>query len=120
MSSVKVRRINCADPGASAELAALRKHLSAQGEVVSPRSRELTVRVFVAPLTPAQVVERICGDVRARGLDALLHYTEQLDRVKLTADTVRVKSADLAAAHKQADKAFLETVRRVRQKVMAF
>src|SRR5262249_15945994 len=75
MSSLNVRRINCADPGASAELAALRKHLSAQSEVVSPRSRELTVKVFGAPLTPAQVVERICGDVRNRGVDALLHYT---------------------------------------------
>lgn len=120
MSSVNVRRINCADPGAGAELAGLRKHLSAQGEVVSPRSRELTVKVFGSPLTPAQVVERICGDVRTRGLEALLHYTEQLDRMRLTADSLRVGTAEMAAAHKVADKAFLETVRRVRQKVMAF
>jgi histidinol dehydrogenase len=120
MSSVNVRRINCADSGAAAELAELRRRLGALGEVVSPRSRELTVKVFGEALTPAQVVDRICSDVRTRGLDALLHYTEQLDRVRLTADSVRVRPADMAAAHKRADKAFLETIRRVRQKVMAF
>src|SRR5262249_35472657 len=48
------------------------------------------------------------------------HYTEQLDRVRLTADTLRVRAAELAAAHAAADRSFLETVRRVRQKVLSF
>src|SRR6516165_11880613 len=103
MSSVNVRRINCADPGAAAELVELRRRLGALGEVVSPRSRELTVKVFGEALTPVQVVDRICRDVRTRGVDALFHYTEQLDRVRLKADSVRVSPTDMAAAHKRAD-----------------
>jgi histidinol dehydrogenase len=120
MDTLSVRRIRLADAGAAERLAALRDQLSAQGNVVSARGRELTQQVFGEPLPPARVVERVCGDVRARGLAAVLHYTEQFDRVRLSAATLRVGAADLADAWARADTAFLEAVRRVRQNVMAF
>jgi len=44
--------------------------------VVSPRGKEADrSRVFGLGVTPAQVVERICTDVRQKGLSAVLHYT---------------------------------------------
>src|SRR3954453_14744733 len=101
MADLTMRRIHYAS-GAAAELARLRQQLSLQADVVSPRGRQLTEQVFGQPLSPAQVVERICGDVRQRGLAAVLHYTEQLDRVRLTADTVRVSPAELQEAHAKA------------------
>jgi histidinol dehydrogenase len=120
MTPLNVRRIHCADPGAARQLAELRGLLASQADVVSPRGRELTVAVFGEPLPPARVVERICGDVQARGLAALLHYTEVLDRARLDAKTLRVSAGELAAAHAAAAPAFLETVRRVRQNVLSF
>src|SRR4051812_34089673 len=114
MSSITMRRIRLGEAGASALLGEVRRQLSAQGNVVSPRSQALTVRVFGEPLPPVRVVERICEDVRARGRDALFHYVEQLDRVSLTADTLRVDPDELAQAHGKAAPALLETVRRVR------
>jgi histidinol dehydrogenase len=62
----------------------------------------------------------VCEDVRGRGLDAVLHYTEQFDGVRLNADTLRVTPSEMALAHAAADPAFLETVRRVRQNVLSF
>ena len=50
----------------------------------------------------------------------MLHYTEQFDRVRLDADTLRVSADGAGLAHAAADPAFLETVRRVRQNVLAF
>jgi histidinol dehydrogenase len=120
MASLNLRRINFADPDAAEQLAELRRRLRSLGDVVSPRSRELTQKVFGEQLTPVQVVERICSDVRKRGLEGVLHYTEQLDRVRLSRETIRVSAAELAEAHEAADDAFLATIRRVRQNVMAF
>ena len=120
MAPLTLRRIHHADPQAADRLAELRGALSLQADVVSPRGRQLTEQVFGRPLTPAQVVETICGDVRARGLDAVLHYTEQLDKVKLTAETVRVSADELKLAHAAADPAFLATVRRVRDSILTF
>ncbi len=120
MESVKLRRIHYRDAEALAKLQALGTQLSSQGEVVSPRSRQLTEAVFGAPLAPAQVVERICGDVRARGLAAVLEYTAKLDGARLEAGTLRVPLAELSAAHAAADRAFLGTLRRARQNIMAF
>jgi histidinol dehydrogenase len=105
---------------AAAELAKLRQQLSLQADVVSPRGRQLTEQVFGQPLTPAQVVERICTDVRQRGLPAVLHYTEQFDRAQLTVETIRVADAELEAAHAKAAPEFLATLRRVRQNVLSF
>jgi histidinol dehydrogenase len=120
MSTLKMRRIACVDANAAEQVAALRAQLSAQGDIVSPRSRELTQAVFGEVLPPARVVERICADVRSRGLPAVLHYTEQLDHVQLDADTVRVSADELDEAHASAEASFLETIRRVRQNVLSF
>ncbi len=117
---LKIRHIRCAESDSAAQLDALRRQLTAQGNVVSRRGSELTEKVFGEPLPPARVVERICAEVRSKGLQAVLHYTEQFDRAKLTAATLRVPAAELADAHKAADRSFLETVRRVRHNVMSF
>jgi histidinol dehydrogenase len=120
MSRLNLRRIRLGDAGAADQLSALRAQLGLRGEVVSKRGRELTQAVFGEALTPVQVVERVCADVRERGLDAVLHYTEQFDRVRLDAGALRVREDELAEAHKAAAADFLATVRRVRQNVVGF
>ena len=52
----------------------------------------------------------ICADVRAKGLPAVLHYTEQLDQVRLEASQLRVRDQELAEAHAAADPAFLSSL----------
>lgn len=102
------------------QLDALRERLSPRGNVVSEAGRRRTVEVFGAPLSPGQVVERICDDVRSNGLKALLDYAKRLDNAELTGDSIRVSAAELAAAHRSAAPEFLETVRRVRDNVWEF
>jgi histidinol dehydrogenase len=120
MANLKIRRINCSHAQAEEQLIGLRSQLSSQTEVVSPRARELTEKVFGEALTPPRVVERICADVRAQGLSAVIHYTEQFDKVRLKADTVRVDELELKKAHTEVDSSFLEVIRRVRQNIMSF
>jgi histidinol dehydrogenase len=120
MASLTLRRIHCGSSDAAAQVGRLRAQLGAQGNVVSARGRALTEKVFGEPLPPTRVVERICDDVRTRGLKALLHYTRQLDGVELDADTLRVSRSEMALSHAAADPALLETVRRVRQQVLSF
>ncbi len=120
MASLTLLRIELGRSEAVEQLAGLRSQLSAQGNVVSARGRELTERVFGEALPPGRVVERICEDVRQRGREAVFHYTEQFDRVRLDAETFRVPRSEMAAAHASTDPALLETVRRVRQNVLAF
>ncbi|GGN39748.1 histidinol dehydrogenase [Deinococcus daejeonensis] len=69
---------------------------------------------FGEPLSPAQVVERILSDVRARGDDALRDWTERLDGHR-PAD-LRVSEAELAAAQVAPDlhEAILTAITRVR------
>jgi histidinol dehydrogenase len=120
MPSLSLRRIFCGSAGAVRQFEELRSLLSSQGNVVSARGRELTWKVFGEPLPPVQVVERVCEDVRVRGRDALFHYTEQFDGVLLTPTTLRLSRAELTEAHESAGPDLLETVRRVRQNILAF
>src|SRR5437867_11369637 len=103
MPSMKLRRIRHDDAQAAAQLADLRRGMSLQADVVSPRGRELTEHVFGQALTPSQVVERICTDVRRRGLEAVLHHTAKLDKKHLTPEPLRVSAADLPRAHAGAE-----------------
>jgi histidinol dehydrogenase len=118
--SLAIRRIDTADAGAREQLAALRARLAPDGDVVSEAGRRKTIEAFGEPLTPSQVVERICRDVRQRGLAAVLEYTARLDGKQLSADELRVPAADLAAAHAAAAPEFLEAVRRIRARLRQF
>lgn len=120
MAPLKLRRITSSANDAAQQLLELRSRLSLQADVVSPRSRALTEKVFGKALTPGQVVQTICDDVRKRGLEAVLHYTQQLDNKKLNATTIRVTPEELKAAHAAADPEFLATLRRVRNRVLSF
>jgi histidinol dehydrogenase len=115
-----IRRIDTSQPGAADELTAFRRKLSADGDVVSEAGRKKTLEVFGEALTPQQTVERICHDVRERGLDAVLEYTNKLDGREITADTLRVGSEELAKAHAAADPEFLATIRTIRHNVLRF
>src|SRR6185369_2919115 len=79
-------------PGEAGErlVAELRQRLSPRGDIVSELGRQRTVELFGEPLSPQQVVERICGDVDKQGLAAVLDYTARLDGKKLTAESLRV------------------------------
>ena len=118
--SLAISRIDTRDPAAAGQIAALRAKLAPEGNVVSEAGRRKTVEVFGEPLSPVQVVERICGDVRRRGLDAVLEYTAKFDGKKLAASDLRVGAEELAAAHAAAEPAFLETVRRIRERILMF
>jgi histidinol dehydrogenase len=98
----------------------LRNRLSPKGDVVSQEGRRRTIEAFGEPLSPVQVVERICRDVATRGLPAVLDYSARIDKATLTGATLRVPEADLRAAHAAADPALLEAVRRVRSNIEAF
>lgn len=119
-TTLSVRRIDSRQADARSQLAELRERLSPRGNVVSAAGRKRTIEVFDEPLSPAQVVERICGDVRQRGLDAVLEYSRKIDRAELTPATLRVAARELAAAHAAADRKFLATVGRIRDNILEF
>jgi histidinol dehydrogenase len=119
-ASLSIARIDARSGDVQTALDALRRKLSPAGNVVSEAGRKKTIEVFGQPLSPQQVVERICDDVRARGLAAVLEYSQKLDRAALTRQTIRVSPDELAAAHASADPEFLATVRQVRDNVLQF
>lgn len=117
---LNIRRIDARREDLRAAIAELRERLSPRGNVVSEAGRRRTIEVFGEPLAPQQVVERICSEVRARGLAAVLDYSARLDQAQLTPQTLRVPADELAQAHAAASPEFLATVRRVRDNVRAF
>jgi histidinol dehydrogenase len=105
---------------ARAFLESLRQSLSPRGDIVSPRGRELTEKVFGEALAPVAVVDRILAEIREAGLPALLKFTEALDGARLTPATLRVTPEEMAEAAASADSEYLATIDRVRANVLAF
>lgn len=120
MPSLKIRRIDTSNPQAVRQLASLKNPFADQANIVTPASKKLTQAVFKEALPPVKVVERICNDVRNKGLSAVLHYTEQFDKVHLTPKQIRVPAEELSAAYAAADPAFIDTARRIRDNVLQF
>ena len=120
MAALKVRRIDLAANNAATQIAKLRDQFRIDADSVTPQSKKLTLAVFGEHLTPVRAVERICTDIRDKGLESLIHYTEQFDKVKMKPDMLRVKESELAEAHSKADPEFLDTIRRIRYNVDSF
>ena len=118
--TLRIRRIDCASDDAERAIAALREELSPRGHMVSPEGRARTIVAFGEPLEPRQVVERICADVAARGLDAVLDYSRRLDGADLESGRIRVSPAELEEAHRRADPEYLATIGHVRDNILAY
>lgn len=117
---LQIPTIDCTRDDATTLFASLREKLSPRGDIVSDAGRRRTVELFGEPLTPQQVVEHICRDVRTRGLEAVVDYSRRIDGRELTSATMRVTADELRAAHAAADPEFLATIRRIRDNIVEF
>ncbi|MBN1588495.1 MAG: histidinol dehydrogenase [Pirellulales bacterium] len=118
--TLKLLRIDSRKDNIRQAMDQLRHRLSPQGNVVSQAGRRRTIEIFGEPLTPAQVVERICRDVAEQGLPAVLDYSARIDRAELSADTIRVGADELVEAHRGADPELLAAVRSVAERIREF
>ncbi len=112
--------IDAREPSAQAEINALRHKLAPEGNVVSEAGRKKTIEVFGEPLSPVEVVERICDDVASKGIEAVLKYTAKLDRAEITPEALQVSQDDLAEAHSKADPGLIKTIRQIRENLLKF
>ncbi len=96
------RRLNAADPGFEAEFAAL---------LAAKREADVDVNETVAA---------ILADVRARGDDAVIEYTETFDRIALTPETMRFTEAEIDAAAAQCDADALDALKLAAARIRAF
>ena len=101
-------------------LARIRHRLSIDGSVVSEAGRKKTLEVFGEELSPQQVVERICNEVRDEGIAAVLRYSRALDGADLAPEEIRTPDQALAEAHASADPELLQAVREVRDNILEF
>jgi len=120
LQCVDARRQGAGDHETTSALQELREKLSPRGDLVSPRGRVLTEQVFGAPLTPSEVVLRICDDVRKTGTEAVLRYGAALDKANLTREELRVPAEAFIEAHRSIDTQLLDSIRRIRDNIQQF
>ena len=77
--TLEITTCNTRDEEAGALIDRLRERLSPQGDIVAEAGRARTMELFGEPLSPQQVVDRICHAIASNGLEALLDYTRRLD-----------------------------------------
>jgi len=119
-SPLQLPTISTSHDDVDLHLAEIRRRMSPEGDVVSPAGRQKTIDVFGEPLSPRQVVETICRDVKEQALAAVADYTARLDGAEINAETMRVPAQRLEEAHRNADPEFLAVVRRVRDNIRQF
>ena len=117
---LKISWIDSRKDDIKAAMARLRERLSPRGEIVSQEGRQRTIEIFGEPLSPLEVVRRICRDVEHKGLEAVLDYSARIDRAELAPQTIRVPQPELDEAHAKADPDFLAAVRQVRENIADF
>ncbi|WP_298563233.1 histidinol dehydrogenase [uncultured Phascolarctobacterium sp.] len=104
----------------AAEIAALMQKKAFDECELSPGVQAGVTAMFGAPLTAAQVVDKIVADVRGSGDDKLLYYTNLLDKAGLTAQNIRVSEAEFAEARQSVDTEVVEAIKRAIANVRRF
>ncbi|TVX88025.1 histidinol dehydrogenase [Paenibacillus agilis] len=66
------------------------------------------------------VVKRVVQDVRQNGDAGLLRYTEQFDKMVLTAEQLRVSEAEIQAAYQEVEPAFVTAIQEASANIRAF
>jgi len=65
-------------------------------------------------------VRSILRDVRKRGDEALLHYTERFDQIRLLPSQLELKKEEIKEAHKKMPTDFLETLKKASHRIRRF
>lgn len=114
-----MRIINVKDMGLEAVEKLLKKPAFDQVEL-NPRIREANKKLFGADLTAAEIVDRIVGDVRRDGDEAVIKYTKLIDRTEFTPEEFLVTEAEYEAAYQEADPAVVESLRKAAENVRRY
>lgn len=88
--------------------------------VLSPRVQEGVTKMFGAPLTAAQVVDKIVGEVRTEGDKALFKYTNILDGSGVNKRSIKVSPKEFAEANKLVSPTTMEAIKRAIANVRKF
>lgn len=114
-----MRIINVKDMGLEAVEKLLKKPAFDQVEL-NPRIREANKRLFGADLTAAEIVDRIVGDVRCNGDEAVIKYTKLIDRTEFTPEEFVVTEAEYEVAYQEADPAVVDSLRKAAENVRRY
>jgi histidinol dehydrogenase len=88
--------------------------------VLGASAQSRITEMFGYELTATEVVDRIVNDVRQRGDEAALYYTELIDGAKFSAQTLAVSPAEFEAAARQVDPDVLVSIRKAIANVRSF
>lgn len=114
-----MRIINVKDMGLEDVEKLLKKPAFDQVEL-NPRIREANKKLFGADLTAAEIVDRIVGDVRRDGDEAVIKYTKLIDRTEFTPEEFVVTEAEYEAAYQEADPAVVDSLRKAAENVRRY
>lgn len=114
-----MRIINVNDMGLEAVEKLLKKPAFDQVEL-NPRIREANKKLFGADLTAAEIVDKIVGDVRRDGDEAVIKYTKLIDRTEFTPEEFVVTEAEYEAAYQEADPAVVDSLRKAAENVRRY
>ncbi len=114
-----MRIINVKDMGLEAVEKLLKKPAFDQVEL-NPRIREANKKLFGADLTAAEIVDKIVGDVRRDGDEAVIKYTKLIDRTEFTPEEFVVTEAEYEAAYQEADPTVVDSLRKAAENVRRY
>ena len=114
-----MRIINVKDMGLEAVEKLLKKPAFDQVEL-NPRIREANKKLFGADLTAAEIVDKIVGDVRRDGDEAVIKYTKLIDRTEFTPEEFVVTETEYEAAYQEADPAVVDSLRKAAENVRRY
>lgn len=82
--------------------------------------KTLENRISAYPAKLERYLKKIAEDVKKRGDSALLEYTERFDKVKLTANTLRIKDEEIERAYREVSEELLSAIRLAIKQVRQF
>ncbi len=104
-------RMNTADPDFESRFAALREKLSLETGLSAAGPDRAS---------PLETVRSIIAEVRERGDEALLAYTERLDGCHLTAEQLRVSQEEIDAAARRCDAGLVAAMELAAERIRRF
>lgn len=87
---------------------------------LSPKIRETNKELFGRDMSAAELVHQIVNDVREDGDKAVIHYTQLIDRVKLTATEFLVTPDEYEAAEAAADPKVIKSLKKAAENVRRY
>lgn len=112
--------IKSQDGNIKQEIDKIKQKMGLFADTVTKGMEEKTKEVFGRPLSPIESVRQIVNDIKEKGDDSLIYYSNKLEGTDLSINDIKIADAEIEEAYTKVSRDFISAIKNAKENIRLF